>query len=151
MITKQQRNAGMAFMALGIYVIVYTVTKLKIGTVRSPGPGFFTIICGIAILILASILVISGFVKGSKDSPLWEKGGWIKPILAYAIAVVYSFLIMPLGFIVATALFIAAWQVVVEREKLLKTVVLTVGGSAVMWALFEKLLRVPLPNGILPW
>ncbi len=151
MVTKQQRNAGMVFMALGAYVIVYTLTKLKVGSISSPGPGFFSFICGIAILVLASVLVISGFVKGAKDCPIWEKGQWIKPLLAYVVAIGYALVMMPLGFILATALFMLAWQVIVEREKPLKVAILTVSAPLVMWVLFEKLLRVPLPNGLLPW
>ena len=151
MITKQQRNAGMVFMALGAYVIIYTLTKLKIGSISSPGPGFFTFICGAAILVLASVLVIGGFVKGAKDRPIWEKGQWIRPLLAYVVAIGYSLLIMPLGFILATALFILVWQIIVEHEKPLKIALFTVIGSLSMWVLFEKLLRVPLPNGLLPW
>ena len=151
MISKQQRNAGMVFIALGVYVIFYTLTELKIGTVTAPGSGFFTFICGAAILLLSSILVIDGFVKGTEDHPLWIKGQWIRPFLSFVILIGYAFLIMPLGFILATALFLIAWQLMIEREKPLKIVIITVVGSIGMWLIFEKSLRIPLPNGLLPW
>lgn len=151
MVSKQQRNAGMVFMAIGAYVIYYAITKLTVGSFRSPGSGFFTLICGIFILALSTVLVVGAFKSGTESRPLWEKGQWIKPALALAVTVAYVLLIPRLGFIVSTALFLAAWQIVVEREKPIKTVLITVIGTASMWFIFERLLRVPLPNGILPW
>lgn len=151
MLSKQQRTAGMVFMAIGAYVIYYTLTKLKLGTIQSPGSGFFTFICGLGILLLSTVLVAGSFVRGTEDRPLWEKGGWFKPLLAFGLTVAYALLIPRAGFILATALFLAAWQLSVEHEKPWKTAVIACVGTACMWVIFEKLLRVPLPNGLLPW
>ena len=57
LLSKQQRTAGMVLLAIGAYVIYYTLTKLKLGTVQSPGSGFFTFICGLGILLLSTVLV----------------------------------------------------------------------------------------------
>ena len=151
LLSKQQRRAGMVFMAIGAYVIYYTLTELKIGSIHSPGSGFFTFICGAGILILSTALVAGTFVKGTENRPLWEKGGWLKPMLAFALTVAYAFLIPRAGFLLATVLFLAVWQVVVERERPVKTALIALIGTAAMWVIFEKLLRVPLPNGLLPW
>jgi putative tricarboxylic transport membrane protein len=151
LISKQQRNAGMVFMAIGAYVIYYTLTELKIGTIHSPGSGFFTFICGIGIFLLSAALVVSSWLRGTEDRPLWEKGMWMKPMLAFGLTVVYAILIPRAGFILATILFLAGWQMIVEREKPVKTAIIALSGTAAMWVIFEKLLRVPLPNGLLPW
>ena len=151
MLSKQQRRAGMVFMALGAYVIYYTFAELKIGSVRSPGSGFFTFICGLGILLMSSALVTISFVKGTKPASLWDGGQWIKPMLALVFTVVYAICIPTLGFILATALFLVLWQKLVESQPNGKTALVAILGSAAMWAVFEKLLRVPLPNGLLPW
>ena len=151
MLSKQQRKAGMAFMALGAYVIYYTLTELKIGTVRSPGSGFFTFICGLGIFLMSSALVGISFVKGTKPASLWGSGEWQKPLLAFAFTVLYALCIPRLGFILATVLFLVLWQKLVEKQTTPKTALVAILGSGAMWAVFEKLLRVPLPNGLLPW
>ena len=151
MITKQQRNAGVLFMLLGAYVVYYAIFELDIGSVHSPGSGFFTLICGSGILILSTVLVALSFIKGTEDCPLWGKGEWKKPALAIAVIFAYIVLIPRLGFILSTAAFLIAWGVIVEHDRPLRIAIVTIAGSASMWVLFEKLLRVPLPNGILPW
>ena len=132
-------------------VTYYAIFELNIGTIRSPGSGFFTLICGVGILILSIALLVISFVKGTVDSPLWEKGQWKKPAIAIVVILAYIILIPRLGFILATAAFLLAWGFIVEHDKPLRTVIVTVLGCVCMWGLFEKLMRVPLPNGILPW
>ena len=151
MISKQQRIAGIVLMLLGAYVTYYALFELNIGTVREPGSGFFTLICGAGILLLSTILVVLSFKNGVEDRPLWEKGGWKKPLLAIVVILAYVLLIPRLGFILSTALFLLVWGFIVDRGSVLRTVLMTVIGCVCMWVLFEKLLRVPLPNGILPW
>ena len=151
MLSKQQRNAGLVFMALGAYVIYYTLARLEIGSVRSPGSGFFTFICGMGIFLLSSLLVGISFLKGTENRQLWEKGQWIKPLLAFVLTVIYALLIPRLGFIPATALFLVLWLKVVEREGSLRTAIVAIAVTGLMWVVFEKLLRVPLPNGMLTW
>ena len=151
MLSKQQYRAGMVFMAVGAYVVYYALAKLKVGSIHAPGSGFFTFICGAGIFLFSAILVVGGLRSGTEDWPLWEKGQWKKPMLAFGITVIYTLLMGRLGFIIATILFLAAWQFILEREKPVRAAAVIIIGTAAMWVLFEKFLRVPLPNGLLPW
>jgi uncharacterized MnhB-related membrane protein len=56
---------------------------------------------------------------------------------------------IPLGYILSTLIFLVSWQLMIEREKLLKTAIITIVGTAIMFFLFYYLLGVPLPEGIL--
>ena len=150
LITKQQRSAGMVFMALGAYVIYYTLANLKIGSIHNPGSGFFTLICGAGIFILSTVLVGKAFLQGAESKPLWSKGGWIKSALGYAVVVGYVILLQTLGFILSTVVFLLVWQLMVEHCKLKQIVSVTALGTLAMYVVFEVLLRVPLPDGVLP-
>ena len=150
LITKQQRNAGMVFMALGAYVIYYTLANLKIGSIHNPGSGFFTLICGVGIFILSTVLVGKAFLQGVESKPMWSKGGWIKSALGYAVVVGYVVLLPTLGFIISTVVFLLVWQLVVEHCKLKQIISVTALGTMAMYVIFEVLLRVPLPDGVLP-
>ena len=146
---KAQRITGILFIVLGAYVTWYSMFKLDVGKISKPGSGFFTMVCGLGILILSVIWLLSGFKKQEDKGPLWDKGGWISPLLAVGVTLLYAFLINPLGYILATAVFIILWQILVSKAGRITIIVFTIIGTAVMYVLFEVLLSVPLPNGLL--
>jgi hypothetical protein len=49
------------------------------------------------------------------------------------------------GYITSTLIFMVAWQQIIEREKWVKTMVISLAGTFAMYALFVYLLRVPIP------
>ena len=145
---KAQRITGIVFIVLSIYVIAYTLVKLPIGTLAKPGPGFYTIICGVGILIL-SVLWLSTLLKKQDDtSPMWEKGAWKTPLIAVGITSLYAILMKPLGYMISTAVFIIVWQIFLSKSGRITFIVFTIVGTAVMYILFGPLLGVPLPRGI---
>ena len=50
-----------------------------------------------------------------------------------------------IGFLLSTLVFMLGWQLIVERERWLKAVVVTVLCAAAMFTLFRYLLHVELP------
>ena len=146
---KAQRITGLIFIMLGAYVTWYSMFKLKVGTISRPGSGFFTLICGLGILVLSLIWLLSGLKKQEDKGAMWEKGQWLSPLLAIVVTFAYAFLMEPLGYIISTAVFIILWQVIVSRARRITIIVFTIIGTAVMYLLFEVLLSVPLPNGLL--
>ena len=146
--TRAERITGLLFIALGVYVTIYSFAQLTLGTIQKPGSGFFTLICGSGILIMSTLWLVGGW-KEKNEKTLWEKGGWISPLLGVAVTLVYAVLMEPLGYILSTAVFIALWQVVISKAKPLTIIVFTVIGTVAMYVVFELLLGVPLPNGLL--
>jgi hypothetical protein len=147
--TKSERIAGVLFTVLGIYVVTYSFVKLDIGTISRPGSGFFTLSCGSGILIMALSWLLSGLKAKKDDSPLWGKGQWISPVFAVGLIIVYALLMPSAGYILSTAVFIVLWQVIIARARPLTIIIFTVTGAGAMYVLFELLLSVPLPNGLL--
>ena len=59
--------------------------------------------------------------------------------------VLYGWAMEAVGYITSTLIFMIAWQQIIEREKWLKTMLISVLGTLAMYALFVYLLRVPIP------
>jgi hypothetical protein len=146
---KAQRITAVLFILLGMYVVLYSLFKLEVGTINRPGSGFFTLICGSGIFILSLLWVLFGFKGKPDESPLWDTRQWISPLLAVGLALLYAFLMEPLGYIFSTAIFIVLWQFIIAKGKRFTIILFTITGTAAMYTVFEILLSVPLPNGLL--
>ena len=145
---KAQRITGTLFVVIGVYVTWYSFSSLGVGSISKPGPGFFTLVCGLGIFILAAIWVISGIRKQEGKGRLWEKGGWISPLLAIGVTFLYALLMSPLGYVISTAIFIILWQVVISKGSRVTIIVFTIVGTGVLYIIFGPLLSVPLPRGV---
>jgi putative tricarboxylic transport membrane protein len=146
---KNERRAAIFFMVLSIAVIYYSVTKLSLGSVQEPGPGFFPFVCGAGILLLCLIWFVMNPKVDQCAGPLWEKGVWVAPVIAMVLITLYTFGLEILGYCASTFLFLIAWQLGIVREKWLKTGLIAVIGTAVMYLLFGYLLNIPVPEGLL--
>jgi hypothetical protein len=146
---KYERLTGFAFILMGIAVIFYSINVLSIGTTKLPGPGFFPFISGLCVVIFSGVWIFTTKkIKTEEDKPFWEKGQWVRPLLAVLIIMAYAAFMDGLGYILSTLLFIVAWQLFIEGEKWKKILILSVVGTVVMYVLFQYLLSVPLPEGI---
>jgi putative tricarboxylic transport membrane protein len=146
---KAQRIAAVLFTMLGIYVIAYSLVQLEVGAINKPGSGFFTLICGLGIFILSVLWMVFGFRGQENTAPLWDTRQWLAPLLAVAVTLAYALLMESLGYVLSTAVFIVLWQLVIAKGKKLTIILFTVLGTAAMYTVFEVLLSVPLPNGLL--
>ncbi len=70
-----------------------------------------------------------------------------KMVLGLAVLTVYAWLFEKIGYFLSTCLFMFCWQVFVEKEKLLKTLIITVVSATVLFTLFQYLLGFQLPQG----
>jgi hypothetical protein len=70
---------------------------------------------------------------------------------AFAVVAAYIALLPLIGFRIATALFVAAFQLVLERPRTLRQwavlLAVAIGTSAVTWLVFDQYLTVLLPRG----
>lgn len=68
------------------------------------------------------------------------------PPLLIAVMAAYAFLLVPLGFLIATAL-LAFGVALLFGARLMAALATGIVTSATLWALFDKLLDLPLPKG----
>lgn len=147
---KYQQIAGFTFFLIGLAVVLYSLHGLGLGTTKLPGPGFFPFLCGLSIIVFSGSWLLS--TRKEKDvntEPFWGPGEWVRPLLAVVLTAAYGAIMDGLGYVLSTFLFIAAWQFLIERENWKKIITLSVVGTVAMYVMFQYMLSVPLPEGIL--
>lgn len=146
---KHNRIAGLFIVALSLAIMYYSAFTLRLGTLRNPNSGFVPFVCATVMLGCAIVYVLANLGADENPQPLWAQGAWKRPLLAVLLLLGYALLFEPLGYVVSTLAFAVAWQAIVERANWKVIAIFGVTSTLFMWALFEKLLRVPLPGGIL--
>jgi putative tricarboxylic transport membrane protein len=140
--------SGLALAALGIYIMVQAL-QWEYVTPEGPGPGFFPLWYGVAMLALSAVLVVSELARRSTRGAAidWKPlGRALSTWLALAASVA---LFKPLGFLVGFALltyFIVAFM---YRRPQKIAVFVAVASAAGFFLVFRLALGVALPAGAL--
>jgi putative tricarboxylic transport membrane protein len=133
-------------LVLLVLAIVYGVTASGYeAMIGDPlGPAVFPVVLAIPLGLLSLYLIAR-----PDPEPDWARGrALLKQVLALAVLVAYAYLLEPLGFIVTTLLAVVAlgWLLGARlRDATLAGVVIAV----VLFVLFDVLLKLPLPAGML--
>jgi putative tricarboxylic transport membrane protein len=140
--------SGLALAALAIYIMVQAL-QWEYVTPEGPGPGFFPLWYGIAMLALSAVLVVSELARRSaRGAPIdWKPlGRALSTWLALAASVA---LFKPLGFLVSFALL--TWFIVafMYRRPQKIAVLVAVASSGGFFLVFRLALGVALPVGAL--
>jgi putative tricarboxylic transport membrane protein len=161
---RRPTGRALFFAVLLVVMAVYTqmAFDLEWRTVAGRiGPGFFPRIIGIlslAIIVwaLAKSLRAGAVddedeVGGEEEAGEADLGKHPIPLLLVtgAAALVVMFFI-PLGMIVACAIFLAGTLFLLNRRQPILNIVISLGIPVVVYLLFQTLLNAGLPDGILP-
>ncbi len=129
--------SGLALAALG-GCIVYTARGWEYLGEEGPGPGFFPLWYGIAMLVLSAILVFTG-----KTEVVWKSAG--RAVAAWG-AFAASVAVMKLaGFLVGFAALTFFIVAVMYRRPLLVSALVALGAAAGFYLVFPLALGVALP------
>ena len=132
-------------------VVCIEASRLKLGAINNPGPGFFPFSAGSVMLILSLAALFHSIRKRDQK----EKAGqeepfrWWNIVIILAAIVAYTLSLERIGFIINTFLFISILLKVVEPQSW-KTSVL--GGLITAIAanlVFNVIFRAQIPSGIL--
>ncbi|MGA5178726.1 tripartite tricarboxylate transporter TctB family protein [Streptomyces pseudogriseolus] len=141
-------------LALGVLVLTDALTMDVDITQRGPvGPKTVPVVVGVGLLLVAALLAVDvlrggrGQAETGEDVDLTEPADWRTVALLTGVFLGSAVLIEPLGFPAAGALLFwgAAYALGsrrVDRDPLIAAVL-----SLATYALFDKLLGVPLPGG----
>jgi putative tricarboxylic transport membrane protein len=158
--SRGENIANLVTLALGIFVTYHSYYALKLGILISPGAGFLPFLCGIALIALGIFwrlqsILLKPFRPVEPAEEPWVAGcegpppplrGRVKLWLAFVTTVAYAYLFERIGFFLSTLLVMLGWQMLVERERWLKSIIITALCAAAMYTLFRYLLRVELPS-----
>ncbi len=125
----------------------YAWHTLKLGSIHVPDAGFLPFLCGAGLAILGIVwILILQWTKEQKNENSAEKRLWHRPLLSLALMVLYGWAMEIVGYITSTLIFMVAWEKIIEREKWIKTMVISLLGTLAMYALFVYFLKVPIPQ-----
>lgn len=156
--SRSDSITNLIVIALGAFVTYHSYAYLKLGILISPGAGFLPFLCGVALIALGVVWRVQGTLAGrrSRTQPREPSavpvahagtlpGTRLKLVLAFLTTLGYALLFERIGFLLATLAFMLGWQMIVERERWPKAVLITAVCAAAMYGLFRFLLKVELP------
>ncbi len=137
------RVSGLVLLGIAIWYVWegYNLEAFMIGD--NLGPQTFPVTLGSLLIILSILLIL-------KPEPIWEwpeeRAAWVKMGLIIASILIYAQLIIPLGFLVSTALVMIALALVFGGPPL-KVVISCTVFSIFIFVLFSYVLKLGLPTG----
>jgi len=144
---------GAVLLLLGVAILVHVQSFPKIPG-QQVGPALMPGTLSVGLIACGVLLMISGWRKRATE-PWTETADWIRSgrhLLAFAAIiggiVAYVWLAQPLGFLIVGPVLLFVWFVILGIRPLPATAIAVVA-TLVIWFAFYKLLRVPLPWGVL--
>ena len=135
------------FLLGGVWICVEAL-QVPFGSLRMPGAGFFPMVLGVALGVLALILFGLGWAGREADSErVWPD----TPDVLYvtAILVLSAWLFERAGFLISMAFFLAVSIKVLGRGRWWTALATAVVGSVTSYWVFGRLLQISLPGGVL--
>ena len=125
--------------------------QLKLGTINTPGPGFFPFGAGFIMLLLSLAALFQSIRKESdvEKKPRQEPFRWWNIVIILAVITAYAFSLEKVGFLITTFLFMCLLLKVVEPQTW-KTAIL--GGLITAVAanlIFNVIFQAQIPSGVL--
>jgi hypothetical protein len=141
---------GLFWLALSIFICA-TALRLGIGTLRTPGPGFFLFWSGILLAILAIILRLLDYSKKKdrgRTMDLWRGLKWHKVISIPISLLIYIILLPRIGYLIMTFGLLVFLFSIIERSRLRVDVFFALISVIATYIIFYVWLDVQLPRGI---
>lgn len=148
------RRDRIVALGLMLFSIIYLVASwdlprfaLSTGVVDS---YIFPLILGAVLLVLSVVYFMQS--SGPKESTSFMAGVNLPLLLKlFGTTVIYALVLEPLGFIIATAIFLFGNMALLGLRAWVKLTVISVGFAVVVYAVFVYVLEVTLARGILPF
>ena len=134
--------------------IIYLSTKLGLGSLKFPGPGFITFWSGVILSILSMVVFLRSSTttneKGRKKvAQLLKEAKWSKAMGVFLLLVLYVLVFAHLGFLICTAVLLTILLRAVDPVRWIVAIGVGVLTSFVSFVIFDLLLKVQLPHGVI--
>lgn len=137
-----------------IVLVVLSATFLVgVFDIRSPkgldpaGPRFFPLLVTSAWLLLSLGYLVEGL--RSPRSTAKSDRAWFEPVAVSVLLVLYAFLVVPLGYLIATALLFFAAARVLGSKQLGRDAIVAVVLTVLVYLAFTQFLDISLPEGVI--
>lgn len=143
--------AGVIGLLIAVYVIrdAYYFPEDKVLLL---GPSFFPTALAVGLGILSLVLIVlalAGKSRPSTDPFNIKDPGVHRAIICLAAIVAYCRLFEFLGFIITSTAFLFALMYLLKRRDYLKMAAVSIGVTLLIYGIFNRLLDISLPAGLL--
>jgi putative tricarboxylic transport membrane protein len=136
---------GLCFAAIGIAFMIGAV-KLSVGVPTEPKPGFFPFIDGIILLALSVLFLVQAWRGRAGDSQAF--GRIQGPVVVVLTLILYVATLETVGYVITTTILSSVVLYVLETKPR-ALVLMSLGLALVSYLLFDRLLGITLPPGLL--
>lgn len=143
--------SGIIGILIGIYVLIKCHSYPE-DFVMKIGPAFFPEILAAGLILFSALLILQALLGksiGAAEKISIRQKGTQRVLLALAGMIVYCAVLKPVGFIVATIPLIMFYMFLLGNRKKLQYVWVPVAITLGVYLVFEKVLVLSLPAGLL--
>lgn len=145
---------AVAFLLLALAGVVQSL-RLSLGGWHNPGPGLFPLVLSAVLGGLAVALVVVAVGRRGRPAeappPEAPSAGATPRSAWWALVSLLAFyaLLEPLGFLATSVLLLVVLLRAIARQRWPVTLAVSVGASLSSYLLFDRLLQLPLPRGVI--
>ena len=145
--TLANRVIGTILLLLSIYVWV-TANAFPDAAGVGPGADFFPKLTASVLGILSILLVLKKEETEDSIFLVSGKNAW-QFVFGFVAMILFVVLIETIGFTITAILFSISWMWLMGIRKIVQLLVVSIFVSLLITLVFEQLLNVPIPHGIL--
>ncbi|MFC1817270.1 tripartite tricarboxylate transporter TctB family protein [Thermodesulfobacteriota bacterium] len=145
------RISGFFWFLFGLFILKESF-RLKTGVLSQPGPGFFSLLGGILLLVCTTILFLQSILFKSRavdSKEQGEKKNHQVLIYLFVALLAYALLFEFLGFILCTFFIVLLIFGLFEHKKWWSMLITAALVSLASYTIFTFLLKSELPKGVL--
>ena len=147
---RADRVGAVLLLLFGVWFAAVALRNYTYWSTTGPGSGFFPFWLGLAMAMLAALLLVRA-VRATEPGEDWvpHGRGAVRFLGVLGGSVVFVILMPWLGMAVSTVLFLIGILKVLEGHSWPVAVSIALATAAANWAVFAWWLRVPFPTGVL--
>ena len=153
---KSRRNHKISSLALFAFSLVYFFSsfRLKMGTLRNPGPGLIPTVIGALLVICTGIYLWGIFLERSKKSPNQEqtpgpRKNYTAIVGILACTAIFPLILEPLKFILSTMAATFIMLFLLKPKRIIFSFLLSLGMAVGAFLIFSRFFGVALPSGFI--
>ena len=139
---------GVTFALIGVGYL-FMASRLDMGTMDKPGAGVYPVFVGIILVIATAGTIVSALLQPIPGAIKWPKGVGLGRVLAIgAVTFFYALALEFVGYLICSAMVLLVCFHVMGMRSWPRKIGLTFFLMAFSFLVFDRLLRVPLPQGV---
>jgi putative tricarboxylic transport membrane protein len=131
-------------------IVIFDSVRLGLGwqEVHGPRPGYFPFIIGLILCVSALVNIAQALMLSAQANKPFVEVAQLKLVLSVLVpTAIFALCVTWIGIYVSAVLFIAFFMRWLGKYLWWKVVAVSLGTAVVMYLVFEKWFKVPLPKG----